>query len=134
MRRAREGFAIGGALLLLAALAVLGLSLARIFMSGQEDFAREAMGAQALQSAKAGAQLARYQSESLGVCETSSVRFPGLEEYPATLICERHTTMEAGRPVEAHAWRIIACNAPRCPAAEPADGYVQRELRVLAKR
>lgn len=131
MRRARKGFAVAGALLLLAVLAALGLSLGRVFSSSQEDFAREAMGARAMQAAKAGAGLARYQSERLGVCESSRVVFKGLEEYPATLVCAARAAREDGAQRRTHVWSVVACNAARCPAPEPSDGYVQRELRVV---
>lgn len=133
MKASQKGFAIGGALLLLAVLAVLGLSLTKIFLSSQEGAARSAMGAKALQAAKAGVELGAYQSERLGLCEGGVIRFEGLEEYPVTLSCSRSVVIEGEQEIRLDAWTAVACNAPSCPLPRPSPGYVQRELRLVAR-
>lgn len=133
-RALSAGFAMAGVLLLLVVLAVLGVSLTRMFIAGQEDAARDAMGSQAYQAARAGLEAGLYQSLRSGVCADSAFTLPGLADYTISLSCARSVTSEGAQPIIIDTWKSLACNQAPCPSSAPRAGYVERELRASVGR
>lgn len=133
IRKSNAGFALAASLVILVICSVFGVFFTKMFLLGQEDAARDGLGAQAIQAARAGADYAAYQSLRSNSCTNSTVVFVGLSSFNVFLTCSTTTTSEAGASVVIDAWTIVACNSTSCPGTASA-GYVERQMKiVLAK-
>ena len=134
MRKTRSGFATFAALAILALCGGFAVFFLKMFTLGQEKAALEAMGEKALQAAKAGGEIAIYQSAVSGSCANSTVSLPGFEEFTVALSCARTTTAEGSVAVTVDQWVVTACNASTCPAGAPSGSYVERQVKLDVAR
>lgn len=123
----KNGFAVGASLAVLAICAGFSLYVVQMFTAAQETAAKDFDGEQAYQAAKAGIELAAYQSLVASTCANTSTTFPGLDSYTVSMSCSRTSTSEAGVSILVDSWLITACNAASCPSGVSAS-YVERQM------
>lgn len=128
-RRTKSGFALAGALALLAICAALSVFFLKMFNLGQEDLARDALSEKAYQAARAGIDFGAYQTLINNTCVSSTRVFPGIAEMNVSLSCQRVSTSEGGVTVTIDTWTALACSSTSCPGVS-GPGYVERQVRI----
>jgi len=135
------GFALIAAVVLLVALATLGMTISRLSNTQQLNMAEDAMQAYALQAARAGTEWGLYralQDESCAASETLNLReLSG--GFNVTVTCTSQGYNEGVQadgvtPQRINIYTIsaIACNSAACPddAMAMRSGYVERRRVV----
>lgn len=132
-----SGFALVAAVILLVALATLGITVSRLTSAQNTSAAEDAMQAYALQAARAGTEWGLYQALQNGACaSTQTLALPtGTGGFAVTVTCDvsqRNEGVQSDgitvRVINIYRISAIACNSANCPDAAKVgqSGYVER--------
>jgi MSHA biogenesis protein MshP len=141
LRKHPRGFAFIAAVVLLVALATLGITVSRLSNTQQITAAEDAMQAYALQAARAGTEWGLYQALQSESCENShTLSISGTNGgFNVTVQCNLSQPEEGiksdgvtVRKINIYTISATACNSTNCPddgkAVKP--GYVERKRVV----
>ncbi|MCZ7563966.1 MAG: agglutinin biogenesis protein MshP [Burkholderiales bacterium] len=127
-----RGFAAIAGIFILVVLALLGAYLVSIFAGQSRTLAFDALGAKALQSARAGLELGMYEAIRNSSCPASTTLALGgmLDGFSVRVQCQSSTHVEVAPPaIVVYQLTATACNRGACPDTADAT-YVERELRA----
>ncbi len=129
MRRTR-GFAAIVAVFMLVVLGLLGATMVTIGSAQQRSSAFDALGARAMQAARAGMEVGTYQAVRNDSCVNTSFALGGaLSDFSVLIQCNLTSHTEVAPPaIRMFHLVATACNRAVCPAAAGAT-YVERQLR-----
>lgn len=136
-RKRSAGFAYIAAVVLLVALATLGITVNRLSNTQQITAAEDAMQAYALQAARAGTEWGLYQALQSASCANSQTLDLRSSSggFAVTVTCARNQYNEgvqsdgvSVRQINIYTIKAVACNSASCPnnAAAVSAGYVER--------
>jgi MSHA biogenesis protein MshP len=140
-RKHTAGFAYIAAVVLLVALATLGITVTRLSNTQQITAAEDAMQAYALQAARAGTEWGLYQALQGAACANTATKNLSGDSggFNVTVECEVKQLKEGiqsdgttVRTINIYTISATACNATNCPDAAAAvkAGYVERKRVV----
>jgi MSHA biogenesis protein MshP len=140
-RNDAAGFAYIAAVVLLVALATLGITASRLSNTQQITAAEDAMQAYALQAARAGTEWGLYQALQNAACAARTTRTLSSDSggFNVTVECTVNQLNEGiqsdgatVRTINIYTITATACNAANCPgnAAAVKSGYVERKRVV----
>jgi MSHA biogenesis protein MshP len=139
----RAGFALPSAIFLLVVLSALAAVIAYLSAQQQAAHGADVRGLRAYQAARAGVEWGLFRLLRDGACDAVGSFNPGggLSEFTVTVTCSpagmTAANDEAGTSVVVRQIVATACNQPgggMCPNATPGNGYVERQLSVVAAR
>jgi MSHA biogenesis protein MshP len=133
-RRSR-GFAAIIAIFILVVLALLGTAMVTIGSAQQRSSAFDALGARAMQAARAGIEVGTFEALRNDACANTSIAFGGaLSGFSVQIQCSVTSHIEFSEPAPSptRMFHLVAtaCNRAACPAAADAT-YVERQMRSV---
>ncbi len=129
IRRSR-GFAAIVAVFILVVLGLLGAAMVTIGSAQQRSSAFDALGARAMQAARAGMEVGTYEAVRNDSCVNATIALGGaLSGFSVSLQCNLTSHTEVAPPaIRMFHLVATACNRASCPAAADAT-YVERQVR-----
>ncbi|MFM9885137.1 MAG: agglutinin biogenesis protein MshP [Burkholderiales bacterium] len=128
--RRTRGFAAIVAVFMLVVLGLLGATMVTIGSAQQRSSAFDALGARAIQAARAGMEVGAYEAVRNDSCVNTAIVLGGaLSGFSVLIQCNLTSHTEVAPPA-IRMFHIVAtaCNRTVCPAAADAT-YVERQLR-----
>lgn len=141
-RRSAAGFALAAAIYLIVILAALAGFIAVLATHEQAGTIADIQGVRAYQAARTGVEWGLYNFKRASACSASTTIAPGgvLAAFTVTVSCtvSDMTTASTESTATVLIRRITAnaCNQPgaggTCPNSAPGDGYIERQVSVVA--
>ncbi len=131
-----RGFTLVSGIFLVVILAALGVFIINVSRMTSRSQSLDLLGVRAYQAARAGTEWGAFNSLRNNTCAGTTLTFAGtqLQDFNSVVTCVSSTGDELGTTITVDTITALACNQPPCPAAIPAENYVERQLTVTVNR
>jgi len=135
-RSSERGFTLVSGIFLVVILAALGVFIINVSRMTSRTQSLDLLGVRAYQAARAGTEWGAFNSLRNNTCAGTTLTFPAtqLQDFNTTVTCTTSSGDELGTAINIDTITALACNQPPCPAAAPAENYVERQLTLTVHR